>query len=55
MIELVVEGLVILFLIAAVVVLVLALAVGVVLSLTALRILRKVHRVVGWISARSRE
>lgn len=44
----VVEILAIVLLIVGAVVLILALAVGVVLLLTALRVLRKVHRVVGW-------
>lgn len=38
----------ILLLVVAAIVLTLALAAGVVMLLTALRILRKVHRVVGW-------
>ncbi len=45
----VVEILAAVFLVAVFTVLILALAVGVVLSLTALRILRKVHRVAGWL------
>ncbi len=45
----VIEILVLLLLVAAAIVLILALAVGVVLLLTALRILRKVHKVMGWI------
>ena len=45
----VMEILAIVLLIVGAVVLILALAVGVVLLLTALRILRKVHKVMGWI------
>ncbi len=49
MIEPVVEILLVLLLIASAVVLILALAVGVVLLLTALRVLRNVHMAVGWL------
>lgn len=49
MIGLLVEGLAILLLAVGAVVLILALAAGVVMLLTSLRVLRKAHKVVGWL------